>query len=444
MTSTIFLCTNCDAQFPKWMGQCTECGKWGTVARSQKEEEKETQKVSPADIVHLEAKAPKDMVRIQTGVSEFDRVLGGGLVPGSVVLVGGDPGIGKSTLMLQIARRLSEDCLYISGEESAEQVQLRLSRLSGDAKSIPFIATDRVDRAVQTLRETKPKLAIIDSIQTVRDPDIGAEAGTVTQIRAAASRLVECAKSNGIAIILVGHVTKDGALGGPKTLEHLVDCVLYFEGDNRSLYRLLRPSKNRFGPTHEVGVFDMTQGGLIEVKDPSRLFSENRDSAVPGSVASIIMEGTRAFAIEVQALVTKAAMGYPLRKSVGFDNNRLQLLIAVLQKRASCPLYSEDVHVNIAGGLATREPSVDLAVCLAIASSFTDQALPQKTVVVGEVGLSGEVRMVGRIMERVAAAERLGFERIIMPVLPKKPATRLTLTEVSNIIEPLRLFKMQG
>ncbi len=444
MTTTIFQCTNCDAQFPKWMGQCTECGKWGTVASSDVSDEKEKKEVLPADIVHLEAKTPQSIPRIQTGVAEFDRVLGGGLVPGSVVLVGGDPGIGKSTLMLQIARRLSQDCLYISGEESAEQVQLRLSRLSGDAKKIPFIATDRVDRAVASLRNTKPKLAIIDSIQTVRDPDIGAEAGTVTQIRAAASRLVECAKSENIAIILVGHVTKDGSLGGPKTLEHLVDCVLYFEGDARSLYRLLRPAKNRFGPTHEVGVFDMTQGGLVEVKDPSRLFSKSSENPAPGSVASIIMEGTRAFAIEVQALVTKAAMGYPVRKSVGFGNDRLQLLIAVLQKRASCPLYGEDVHVSIAGGLATREPSVDLAVCMAIASSFYDVTIPAKLAVVGELGLSGEVRMVGRIMDRIAAAERLGFERMIIPSLPKKPATRLTLTEVSNITESLRLFQMKG
>jgi DNA repair protein RadA/Sms len=376
--------------------------------------------------------------RVGTTIGELDRVLGGGVVPGSLVLLGGAPGIGKSTLALQMACAV-KGTLYISGEESVEQIKLRAHRLSANDGALKLLSANELEPILATVIHEKPSLVILDSIQTVTTEDVDGEAGSVSQIRACTVKILEIAKQHHIPFIIIGHVTKDGSVSGPKTLEHLVDTVLYFEGDRQHVYRLLRATKNRFGATDEVGVFQMTGAGLVEVRNPSAAFLNDRSAASSGSVLTCLMEGTRALLVEVQALVTKTAFGYPVRKASGFDLNRLHVLLAVLQKRAGLPLEQYDVHVNIVGGIEAEEPAADLAVALAIASSFKDKVLGNDMVAFGEIGLGGEIRAVSQTEKRLKECEQLGLKRVLLPG-HKMDITKgkLSVVTIGNLTEIIK------
>ncbi len=377
--STLFACSNCDAQYPKWSGRCLECGQWGTLvemAGSSGDSKKTLPLARSSDTIPFSQIDVSDTPRQITGLTELDQVLGGGLVAGSLILLGGEPGIGKSTILLQISALLAEQgkpVLYCSGEESAQQVKLRFDRLFSSAKRadlIGFLPETNTEKVCATIIEQKPILAIVDSIQTIHSSEIMSEAGSLAQVRACTVKLLETAKQNNVAIIIVGHVTKDGTVAGPKTLEHLVDTVLYLEGDHNNFFRLLKTAKNRFGSTNEVGVFEMTEGGLKEVANPSEVFLGDRQGSSPGTVTTVIMEGTRAFMVQVQALTTKSYFGLPARRAVGFDSNRLQLLLAVLAKRLGLNLGDQDVHINVVAGIKISEPAADLAICASIISAL--------------------------------------------------------------------------
>jgi DNA repair protein RadA/Sms len=440
-TPNIFSCTNCGAQFPKWTGRCLDCGKWGTIAKSQKstksiKSEEANSSYSPVPTVSLKEILNKETKRLSTTVSELDRVLGGGIVPGSLILLGGNPGIGKSTLALQIALIIPQT-LYVSAEESVEQIKLRAERLPNKSETLKLVNESSVEHIIATLKKEKPALAIIDSIQTIFSLEAEGEAGSITQIRASTVQLLEAAKEGGFPLIIIGHVTKEGVVAGPKTLEHLVDTVLYLEGDQHQFYRILRTVKNRFGPTDEVGIFEMKEHGLEEVKNPSATFIGERTENPAGNVLTCVVEGTRPLIVEVQALVTKTAFGYPTRKASGFDLNRLYVLIAVLQKRANLHLEQYDIHLNIVGGLEANEPAADLAVAVAIASAFKDKALGQDLVVFGEVGLGGEIRPVAQTEKRIKECEQLGLKRAITNTgkNSKIQSKKLKIIEVKNIQE---------
>lgn len=413
----MFACSNCDAQFPKWAGRCTECGKWGTVAEESAGGEARLPKgaakakaAKPQPI--SEAAAGADPGRVATGVSEVDRVLGGGLVRGSLVLLSGEPGIGKSTLVAQIAGTVPS--LYISGEESAPQLAGRFSRLNLNAARVSFLEALPVETLVATIEHERPALAIIDSVQTLVSAELDSVAGTPAMVRYATSLLLDLAKRTNVPILLIGQVTKDGAIAGPKTLEHLVDAVVSLEGDPVHAYRLLRATKNRFGSADEVGVFEMTATGLAAVDNPSARFLEERKN-VPGSVVAAAVEGSRVFLVEVQALVEKASYGTPVRRASGFDQNRLQMLCAILSKHAGLRLGESDVYVNVIGGLSLEEPAADLAVCAAIVSAARNEAQSGPVVFVGEVGLGGEVRSVVHLDRRAAESKRMGIETVVTP-----------------------------
>lgn len=411
--STIYSCSNCDAQFPKWMGRCSECGAWGSLELANKEKQENKNLSVIASKTALLANIPaKGNIRVKTQINEFDNVLGGGLVSGSLILLGGDPGIGKSTLVLELAEKINKQVLYVSGEESADQIKLRLDRLKLSGKKIDFLAEENVEVINKTILKIRPALVIIDSIQTMYTVEAESEPGSITQVKASCVKFLELAKKENIPVILIGHVTKDGLVAGPRIVEHLVDVVLYLEGDQYHDFRILRGVKNRFGSTNEVGIFSMLDQGLVEVKNSSQIFlsKQNNNS---GCCLTAVLEGKRVFLVEVQALVTKTVFGYPVRKSSGFDNNRLQMLVAVLSKRTKIPLSNQDIHVNIVGGLKIKEPAVDLAVCLSIVSAFTDKIIPNNLIAIGEVGLSGEVRKVSRLNERIKEAKKLGFNKII-------------------------------
>lgn len=421
--STIFHCTHCDAQFQKWSGRCSECGKWGTVEQSessvapvarQKREETMASVKSAKPVAMSSLKVSSSAARLSSGVAEFDRVLGGGIVLGSLTLLGGDPGIGKSTLVAQVAAGIGQPVLYVSGEESATQVKMRFDRMKIDQSKLQFLAEEHIEVICKTIVETKPALAIIDSIQTVASSAVDTEAGSVNQIKASTVRLLEVAKQSGIPVIIIGHVTKGGELGGPKTLEHIVDTVLYLEGDRQQYFRILRGTKNRFGSTNEIGVFEMQQEGLVGVANPAMMFMQER-SHVAGTCVTAVVEGSRIFLIEVQALVSKTSFGFPQRKTSGFDLNRLNLLLAVLARRARVSFDSYDVYVNIVGGSAFKEPAMDLAVCLALVSSLRDVVLDQSVVAWGEIGLGGEVRSVSRQNDRAKEAKRFGLTAALSP-----------------------------
>ena len=416
-----------------------ECGQWGTIDKSMKTRKQENKKTSLAAYETiatstLEEIQGKNVTRISTQISEMDRVLGGGIVPGSLILLGGEPGIGKSTLAMQLAIAIPHT-VYFSGEESVEQLKLRADRLHLNSLTLRLANTSTVEDILGTMLALKPPLVIIDSIQTIASEDASGEPGSVTQIRTCAAKILEVAKGAGIAVILVGHVTKDGMVAGPKTLEHLVDTVLYFEGERHHNIRLLRAVKNRFGSTDEVGMFDMSEVGLREVKNVSALLLAERGSGMPGSVVTCLMEGTRCVLVEIQALVNKTVFGYPVRKASGFDLNRLHVLIAVLQRRANVNLSQYDVHINVVGGLEASEPAADLAVCLAVASAYKDKSLGLDLAVFGEVGLGGEVRSVGSTDKRLKECEQLGMKRAIMASTKKPSGTKLTTIEVKNIQE---------
>ncbi|MCC6639406.1 DNA repair protein RadA [Candidatus Falkowbacteria bacterium] len=414
---TIFSCSKCDAQFPKWLGQCSECGAWGTL--TQQTDAPATQTPQPKGhtqgVVTLSAVASQNESRISTHVHEIDRVLGGGIVEGSLLLLGGQPGIGKSTIVLQIARNLKDEILYASGEESASQVALRVARLGFELPHMKFVATHECEHIISNIIALKPKLVIIDSIQTLYTNTLPAEPGSVTQVRASTIKLLEVAKQHNIAMIIIGHVTKEGSVAGPKTLEHLVDAVLYLEHSTHDGYRILRSAKNRFGSTDEIGVFEMTTSGLIEVSDPSGIFlsphTTNEDV-----IYSVLFEGSRPFMIEVQSLVNKTSFGYPQRKASGFDINRLIMLVAVLSKKTKTRLDTHDIFINVTGGLEISETSADAAICCAIATSYNNTSAKRKICVIGEVGLGGEIRSVPHLSRRIDEAVRFGCDLIITPV----------------------------
>lgn len=407
----LYYCTHCDAQYPKWQGQCSECDKWGTI----KEFAIENGLAALPAVLNL----GEAIFRLPIGLNEVDSVLGGGIVPGSLILLAGDPGIGKSTLVLQIAAGLMAKSggkiLYVCGEESPSQIGLRLSRLSLAPENFRFLATTNLNAIISSIQSERPSLAIIDSIQTISSDKNDSEAGSVTQIRLSTSELLQIAKQSQVPIIIIGHVTKDGSVAGPRSLEHLVDVVLYLEGDDIHAYRLLRSVKNRFGPTNQVGVFSMTDAGLAEVRNPSELFLSRHPEALPGSAVSVIMDGSRPFLVEIQALTNKTSFGYPKRAASGFDLSRLELLLAVLTRRAGLRLENQDVFLNIVGGLRAKDPGLDLAAALAVASSLANIPLPKKTVALGEIGLGGEVRLVAHLESRLREAERLGFDNFLVP-----------------------------
>lgn len=436
---TIFLCSKCDAQFSKWTGRCLECGAWGTITesiRSSADTQSPVHTANPAHVHLLQEIDSQSTTRQTTTISELDRVLGGGIVPGSFILLGGEPGIGKSTLALQLGA-MYDRALYISGEESIGQVKMRADRLGISASTMSLVNETDIDVIIETIRTVNPTLVVIDSIQTMSTVSATGEVGSVSQIRACAALLMGIAKSTSIPIVIIGHVTKDGSVAGPKTLEHLVDTVLYLEGDRFHTYRILRAVKNRFGTTDEVGIFAMEEAGLVSITHPSATLLKERGEDIPGTVVTCVMEGTRPLLVEVQALVHKTSFGYPVRKASGYDLNRLHVLTAVLEKRAGLSLAQYDIHLNIVGGLKIQEPAVDLAICLAITSSYKDKKLGNDTVVFGEVGLGGEIRSVRHTDKRVKEAIQLGMRRIITGPIQKKISTPtdVSVVSVKNIEE---------
>ena len=442
-----FVCQACGETFLRWEGQCRVCGDWNSLVETVVRATPRTARVvarpggAPSEPIALADIGERDVPRLPTRIGELDRVLGGGIVPGSLILIGGEPGIGKSTLLLQVASGLEAPVLYATGEESAAQVRLRAGRLGaldgGPGRSIAVLAEHDIGRIIEVARSARPVVLVIDSIQTATVDELDGAAGSVGQVRESALRLMEFAKGEGIAVVLVGHVTKDGSIAGPKTLEHLVDAVIAIEGERYAALRLVRASKNRFGSTDEVGVFEMGGSGLMEVSDPARAFLAEHAEPAPGSVVAPTLEGSRPLLVEVQALVAAASYGTPARKASGIDPNRLGLLVAVLGKRAGIGLSSHDVYANLAGGLTVVEPGMDLPVALALASSLRDRPIPPGTVVIGEVGLLGELRTVTGLERRLREAARLGFTGAIVPRagrgdgLPALPG--LEVREVSTL-----------
>ena len=431
-TKSMYICSDCGYQSPKWMGKCPGCNQWNTLTETIVEEKKTgtTKKASGAGMPIRQPKRIGEIEngfekRTKTGLNELDRVLGGGIVQGSLVLVGGDPGIGKSTLLLQICENAGKcgKILYISGEESEGQIKLRAQRLGVTTENLYLVSETDVAQIVELIRDSKPDIVIIDSIQTMHHEDIASAAGSVPQVREATNAFMQLAKSLGISMFIVGHVTKDGALAGPRVLEHMVDCVLYFEGDRQTSFRILRAVKNRFGSTNEIGVFDMRTEGLCEVDDPSKMLLEGREADISGSCVVCTMEGSRGVMAEIQALVTPTGFGNPRRMSAGIDFNRLTLMIAVLEKRAKMNLSNSDVYINVAGGLRIDETAVDLGICAAIASAKCDTALPPDMVFIGEIGLGGELRNVSQLEKRLAEAANLGFKTAMVPKQSLKDVT---------------------
>ena len=428
---TVYVCTECGEVSPRWMGRCPSCGAWNTMVEDVVAQEPKT--ASKASKNSISGRVPgvtslvaqnledisttEEKSRIVTGISELDRVLGGGIVLGSVVLLGGEPGAGKSTLLLQLCGAISaaHRVLYVTGEESTRQIKLRANRLQVHQQNVSLVAETDVDEICGLIEQTRPELAVIDSIQTMHCGDVSSSAGSVSQVKECTARLLAVAKSQEIPTFIVGHVNKDGAIAGPKVMEHIVDTVLYFEGDKTLPYRVLRAVKNRYGSTNEIGMFDMTGSGLVEIANPSQQLLEGRPMGISGNCVACTMEGTRPILSEIQALVTKSGLTNPRRTASGFDYNRSNLLLAVLEKRAGFFFSNLDVYINIVGGLRLDETACDLSVCLAIVSSLLDKPIGDRTIAIGEVGLAGEIRSVTHLEARLREAQRIGFERAIVP-----------------------------
>jgi DNA repair protein RadA/Sms len=415
-TKILFQCQSCGYSSPKWLGKCPDCSEWNSFVEEERVSKLKTRKaaepVSLADITHTEGD------RYSTDIHELDRTLGGGVVMGSVVLIGGDPGIGKSTIILQSLKGLSRlgHVLYVSGEESPEQVKLRAERLHIRSDNIILLPETSLEGIISVTQKVKPRVIVVDSIQTIFSVDLPSAPGSVGQIRECATKLMFLAKKQNIPLFIIGHVTKDGAIAGPKVLEHIVDTVLYFEGDKGSPFRILRAVKNRFGSANEIGVFEMAESGLKEVDNPSELFLSEKPENVPGSIVTVSLEGTRPLLVEIQALVTASSFGVPRRTAIGVDYNRINLLVAVLEKRVGMHLGSMDIYVNVVGGLRIDEPAIDMGIVAAIASSFKNQAINREFFTFGEVGLSGELRAISQAGVRIREAAKLGFARGIVPV----------------------------
>ncbi len=441
-TKIKYVCSNCGYESLRWIGKCPECESWNSfveeiIETSKKQTAAYSGNVSLHKINDITA---VEGDRIKTGINEFDRVLGGGLMPGSVILLGGDPGIGKSTLAMQAAANIKEKALYVTGEESERQIKIRASRLKIHSDEFYVLSETDLNPIITAINNLKPELVIIDSIQTMYRSELENSPGTVTQIRECTSMLMEEAKKKHYSVIIIGHVTKEGIIAGPKLLEHIVDTVIQFEGESHHSYRILRAQKNRFGNTNEIGVFEMHEDGLSEVKNPSELFLSEREKETSGSVVTASLEGTRPILIEVQALVTPSNYGNPQRVATGFDQRRLSILLAVIEKRSGYRLSANNVFLNMAGGVKIDEPAIDLAVCCSVASSLLDKTANPNYVAVGEVGLGGEIRTVSQIEKRIQEAERLGFKKIIIPKNNLKGAKELGKIQVyavSNLSEAI-------
>ncbi|MCM1051756.1 MAG: DNA repair protein RadA [Paenibacillus sp.] len=446
---TVWFCNSCGAESPKWAGRCPACGEWNTMVEEKVRPEKKARSLGPSASrkstpVAVSEITTDDEPRIKMPSAELNRVLGGGLVPGSIILIGGEPGIGKSTLVLQnILSIKSRTILYVSGEESAKQIKMRADRIGRPSDNVFIVCETSLQNIEEHIEKINPGLLIVDSIQTIASDELESVAGSVSQVRECASRLLKYAKESSVPVMLIGHITKDGNLAGPKVLEHIVDAVLHFEGDGQHIYRLLRAIKNRFGSTSELGIYEMCQRGLREVKNPSEmLLSTHTDEDLSGIAVGVTMEGIRSFLIEVQALVSTAAYGTPQRSVNGFDSKRMNMLLAVLEKRAGFKLAAKDVFLNIAGGLKVNDPAIDLAVISAILSSNIDIPIPHTTCITGEVGLSGEIRPVGRIEQRIREAEKLGMDTILIPRGNLKgidtSSFNIRIIEIAKVEEALR------
>ena len=448
--STVFVCSNCGNESSKWFGRCPACNEWNTCYEEKvnlKSSGKSASKKT-ATTVKLDDVKKQDIVRTKTGFGELDRVLGGGLVKGSLTLLGGEPGIGKSTLILQICDKIKGEgqVLYVSGEESAQQIKIRADRLGIKNNDIVFLGETDIDVIEDAILKTNPKLVIIDSIQTMYSDEITSGPGSVSQVREITARIMKMCKQEEITTIIIGHVTKDGNIAGPRVLEHMVDTVLYLEGERYFAYRILRGVKNRFGSTNEIGMFEMNDIGMCEISNPSSVLLSEKNENIAGSIVVASIEGTRPILVELQALTSTSVFGMPRRTANGIDYNRLTLLIAVLEKRTGLPLGNQDVYLNIVGGLKINEPALDLGIILAVSSSFKNIPIPNDVIAIGEVGLTGEVRSVNQIEKRIKEAEKLGFKKCIIPESNKKllkDTYKLDIICVQNIIEAMRCLELK-
>ena len=444
----VFFCQNCGHEENKWLGQCPMCKEWNTFVEEAVPVSKGStvKQAREAEVVTLKSVETENEDRIRTSIEELDRVLGGGIVPGSLILVGGDPGIGKSTLLLQVCQKLCEkkkQVLYISGEESLKQIKLRANRMGEFTEDLFLLCETNLEVIKTIIEKRKPEMVVVDSIQTMYSEDVASAPGSVSQVRESTNVFMQLAKGLGISIFIVGHVTKEGTVAGPRVLEHMVDTVLYFEGDRHASYRILRGVKNRFGSTNEIGVFEMRQNGLVEVQNASEFMLSGRPENASGSVVACSMEGTRPILLEVQALVCNSNFGLPRRTAAGTDYNRVNLLMAVLEKRAGMHLSNADAYVNIAGGIKMNEPAIDLGIVMAIVSSYKNRPIDEKTIVFGEVGLSGEVRAVSMPEQRVAEAKKLGFETCIVPEVSRemlKGIKGIKIIGVNTISDAIQLI----
>lgn len=446
---TRFVCQNCGAISPKWLGKCLDCGAWNSLVEEleTKPEKAQTLNIgSETKPLRLKEIVSDQEERYTTKIKELDIVLGGGLVKGSLILVGGDPGIGKSTLLLQVASNIASQkktVLYVSGEESVKQTKLRAQRLAVDNDDLYIVSENNIDRIKFHVEQLKPEVLIVDSIQTVYNAEISSAPGSVSQVREATNQFMNIAKKFGVCTFLVGHVTKQGAIAGPKVLEHMVDTVLYFEGEGHNLFRILRAVKNRFGSTNEIGVFEMSSHGLLEVENPSKIFLSNTEKTSAGSVIVPALEGTRTVLVEMQCLVSQTTYNLPRRMAIGIDFNKLVLLTAVLEKKIGMSLYSQDIYLNVVGGVSIEEPSADLAIVMAVASSFREIIVPNDMIIFGEVGLTGEIRAVNQVQQRINEAAKMGFKKAIIPHgnlsgLEKPPG--FTVVGLKHVDEMLKYF----